>query len=134
MAMKRELTTGILLFAHGSPVDEANRGVHDLAEKIAAEGPYRYVRAAFLEDGQPDLLAAVTQAAEAGLERAIIIPYFLTFGLHLRRDFPRLVAAAKEKYPHFEIVVGQSLEGHPLMATMILARVREVLRDEKPAP
>ena len=121
-------TTGILLFAHGSPVEEANRGVHDLAEKVAAAGPYSYVRAAFLDGGQPDLLSGVTQAAEAGLERLIIIPYFLTVGLHLRRDLPKLIAAAQEKHPNFEIAVGQSLECHPLMPSIILSRVKEVLK------
>jgi sirohydrochlorin ferrochelatase len=128
--MSHNLTTGILLFAHGSPVEEANRGVHDLAEKIEAAGPYRYVRAAFLDGGQPDLPAGVMHAAEAGLERLIIIPYFLTVGLHLRRDLPKLVAVAKEKYPNFEIVVGQSLEDHPLMPSIILSRAQEVLQGE----
>jgi sirohydrochlorin ferrochelatase len=62
------MKTGILLFAHGSPVEEANRGVHELAEKIAAAGPYCYVRAAFLDSTQPDLLARVMEAAKAGSE------------------------------------------------------------------
>jgi sirohydrochlorin ferrochelatase len=70
------------------------------------------------------------EAAAAGLERLIVIPYFLTVGLHLRRDLPKLVAAAKEKQPNMEIAVGQSLEGHPLMPSMILDRVREVLQGE----
>jgi sirohydrochlorin ferrochelatase len=123
------MMTGILLFAHGSPVEEANRGVRDLAEKIAAAGPYRYVRAAFLDGAQPDLIAGIREAAEAGLERLIVIPYFLTDGLHLRRDLPKLVAAAQEKHPTFDIAVGQSLEGHPLMPSIILGRVQEVLEN-----
>jgi sirohydrochlorin ferrochelatase len=117
---------GILLFAHGSPVEEANCGVRDLAAKIESEGPYRYVRAAFLDGGEPDLPSAVTQAVVAGIDRVIIIPYFLTVGLHLRRDMPKLVAAAQEKHPTLKIVVGQSLENHPLMPTLILSRVKEI--------
>jgi sirohydrochlorin ferrochelatase len=125
--MSRELTTGILLFAHGSPVEEANRGVRELAARIEAAGPYRYVRAAFLDGGEPDLPGGVMEAAEAGLERLIVIPYFLTVGLHLRRDLPKLVAAAREKHPNFDIAVGQSLEGHAMMPAIILARVQEVV-------
>jgi sirohydrochlorin ferrochelatase len=123
------MKTGVLLFAHGSPVEEANRGVHDLAAKIEAAGPYGYVRAAFLDSTQPDLSAGVRQAAEAGVEGLIIIPFFLTVGLHLRRDLPKLVAAAQENHPNIEITVGQSLEGHPLMPSMILSRVREVIQN-----
>jgi sirohydrochlorin ferrochelatase len=123
------MNIGILLFAHGSPVDDANRGVHDLAAKIQSEGPFGYVRAAFLDSAQPELLAAVGQAAEAGIERVIVIPYFLTVGLHLRRDLPKLITAAQEKHPGLEIVVGQSLEGHPQMPTLILDRVWEIIQN-----
>jgi sirohydrochlorin ferrochelatase len=121
------MKTGIVLFAHGSPVEDANRGVHDLAAGIEAAGPYDYVRAAFLDSAQPDLAASVRQAAEAGIERVVVIPYFLTVGLHLRRDLPKLVAAAQAEHPHLEIVVGQSLEGHPQMPSLILDRVREII-------
>lgn len=128
--MRQRLRTGILLFAHGSPVEEANCGVRDLAAKIQAAGPYEYVRAAFLDGGEPDLSGGVLQAAEAGLQRVVVIPYFLTVGLHLRRDLPKLVAAAREKCPAVEIAIGQSLEGHPLMPAIILGRVQEVLQGE----
>ncbi len=124
--MKHEPATGVLLFAHGSPVEEANQGVRELAANVAAAGPYRYVRAAFLDGGQPDLAGGVREAAEAGLERLMVIPYFLTLGLHLRRDLPRLIAAAQAEHPQLEICVGQSLEAHPLMPSIILERVQEL--------
>jgi sirohydrochlorin ferrochelatase len=125
--MIANLRTGILLFAHGSPVEEANQGVRDVAAKVAAAGPYAYVRAAFLEDAAPDLPAAVGEAAGAGIERLIVIPYFLTMGLHMRRDLPQLVAAARQQHPSLEIAVGESLEGHHLMPSIILGRVQEAL-------
>ncbi|MHB8652718.1 MAG: sirohydrochlorin chelatase [Terriglobia bacterium] len=122
-----EGATGIVLFGHGSSVEEANQGVRELALQIQNAGPYHYVRAAFLELAQPDLNAAVAESAEAGLRRVIIIPFFLTMGIHLRRDLPNLIAPMKQKYPRLEIQVGQSLEGHPLMASIILGRVREAI-------
>ena len=121
--------TGILLFAHGSPVEEANCGVRDLAAKIESAGPYAYVRAAFLDGGVPNLSSGVMQAAEAGVDQLIVIPYFLTVGLHLRRDMPKLIAAAQEKHPNIKITVGQSLENHPLMPSLIVSRVKEVFPD-----
>ncbi len=123
--------TGIVLFAHGSRVDEANRGVRELAQKIQEMGPYGYVRSAFLELAEPDLARAIAQAVEAGIRRLIVIPYFLMMGIHLRRDLPNLVAPEKQKYPDLEIEVGQSLESHPLMASIILGRVREVTGETK---
>ncbi len=128
-----EVATAIVLFGHGSRVDDANEGVRTLARHIEAAGPYHHVRAAFLELGQPDLVSAVDEAVNAGFQRVIVIPFFLTMGIHLRRDLPNLVAPLKQKYPHVEIEVGQSLEGHPLMASIILGRVQEVIADLKAA-
>jgi hypothetical protein len=48
----------------------------------------------------------------------------------LCRDLPKPAAAAKEKHPDFEIAVGKSLEGHPLMRSIILGRVQEVVQSD----
>lgn len=124
-------STGIVLFAHGSRVEEANRGVHELAQKVEAAGPYRYVRAAFLELAEPDLGSAVLAAVESGVRRLVVVPYFLTMGIHLRRDLPKLLATVKQTHPDFEIEVGQSLEGHPLMPAIILDRVQHALESSE---
>lgn len=120
--------TGILLFAHGSPVEDANRGVHELAKVVEAAGSYAYVRAAFLDGGRPDLAGGVKEAAAAGIKRLIIVPYFLTVGLHLRRDMPKLVDAARAAHPDIDIVVGQSLEGHPTMPSILLNLADQAMR------
>ncbi len=125
--------TGIVIFAHGSSVEEANSGVRALARKVQDMGPYRYVRAAFLELAQPDLGTAITEAAATGLRRVVVIPYFLTLGIHLRRDLPKLLAAEKAKHRGLEIEVGQSLESHPLMPSIILGLVQEAISEIKTA-
>ncbi len=130
----RNKKLGIILFAHGSSVGEANQGVHELARQVEAEGRYSYVRAAFLELAQPDLRTAIGQAVESGIERVIIMPYFLTLGIHLRRDLPNLIAPQKQKYPRLEVEVGQPLEGHPLLPTIILGRIQEALEKTKASP
>lgn len=63
---------------------------------------------------------------EAGLRRGIFILFFLTLGIHLRRDLPTLVAPLKQKDPRVAIEAGQPLEVHPLLAFIILDRVQEV--------
>lgn len=65
------------------------------------------------------------------MKRLIVIPYFLTLGIHLQRDLPNFILSLKLKYPDVMIEVGQSLEGHPLMASIILGRVREVIEESK---
>jgi sirohydrochlorin ferrochelatase len=116
----------IILFAHGSAVEEANQGVRDLASRIQAEGAYAYVRASFLGPGRPELGSAIAEAVGAGFQQIVVIPYFLTLGTHLRRDLPRLVEAGKQQFPALEIQVGRSLEDHPEMASLVLSRIREI--------
>ena len=131
MDSDKPLTDGepaIILFAHGSAVEEANQGVRDLAGRIQAEGAYAYVRAAFLGPGWPELGPAIAEAVAAGFHRIVVIPYFLTEGKHLRLDLPRLVAAEKQKFPAIEIQVGRSLEDHPEMASLVLSRIREITK------
>ena len=120
---------GIILFAHGSVVEEANQGVHDLASEIRSLGRFHFVRAAFLDCAHPNLGEAITEAVEAGSSRIIVIPYFLTMGIHLRRDLPNLIAPEKERFPDVAIEVGQSLEGHPRMSSIILERIEQALHE-----
>ena len=119
----------IVLFAHGSAVEEANQGVRALAKKIQAAGSYSYVATAFLGPGRPELGAAIAKAVEAGYRHIVVLPYFLTLGIHLRRDLPKLVAAERRKHPHVKIQVGRSLEDHPEMASLILGRIQEVTEE-----
>jgi sirohydrochlorin ferrochelatase len=121
----------IILFAHGSAVEEANRGVRNLASKIQDVGSYCYVRASFLGPGQPELGPAIAEAAGAGFRRIVVIPFFLTLGTHLHRDLPRLVAAERKKHPAIEIRVGRSLEDHPEMASLVISRIREITEEAR---
>jgi sirohydrochlorin ferrochelatase len=123
--------SAIILFAHGSAVEAANQGVRDLARRIQDGGTYAYVRASFLGPGQPELGPAIAEAAAAGFHRIVVIPYFLTLGTHLRRDLPRLVAAARQDHPAIEIQVGRSLEDHPEMASLVLSRIREITEEAR---
>lgn len=122
-----ENSTGIVLFAHGSSVEGANRSVEGLAGEVRTTGPYNHVSAAFLELARPNLSDALDRAIEAGLKHVIIIPYFLTMGVHLQQDLPRLIAEERRRLPNLEIIVAESLEGHPLMASIILERVRKAI-------
>jgi len=48
-----------------------------------------------------------------GVEHVIVIPYFLTLGMHLQRDLPRLVEEIRVVHPGMEIHVTPPLDGHP---------------------
>jgi sirohydrochlorin cobaltochelatase len=82
--------------------------------------------AAFLELGQPDLVTAADQLAAAGVERVVVIPYFLTSGLHMERDIPRLVEAIMQKHNGLQVEITAPLDGHPALVTILADRFRSL--------
>jgi sirohydrochlorin ferrochelatase len=116
---------GFVVFAHGSSVESANDAVRAVAAEMARRGRFEAVEAAFLEGGQPDLAGAVEILAGCGLNRVVVIPYFLTLGLHLQRDLPRLLEQIRAAHPEIEVQVTAPLDGHPAMVDALLARARE---------
>ncbi|MBV8729146.1 MAG: CbiX/SirB N-terminal domain-containing protein [Acidobacteriia bacterium] len=93
-----------------------------LAAEFARAGQLEHVEPAFLELGQPDLAGAVARLAARGVRRMVVIPYFLTLGLHLERDLPVLVGQLIEAYPGIEICVTRPLEGHEALVQILLDR------------
>ena len=121
------MTTGIIVFAHGSRVEPANQAVRSVAAEFARAGGYPYVEAAFLELGDPSLDGAVSRLAGQGVEHIVVIPYFLTLGTHLERDLPRLVEDISNKNMGLRISVTPPLDGHPGLVEILKARAAAAL-------
>ena len=121
------MSMGIIVFAHGSRVEPANEAVRSVAAQFACAGGYENVTAAFLELGTPSLEEAAAQMAARGLCHIIVIPYFLTLGLHLERDLPRLIADISNKYNGIQITVTPPLDGHPALIEILKARAADAV-------
>ena len=119
------MSSGIIVFAHGSRIESANDGVRALAAALAHAGSFGHVEPAFLELGNPDLAGAVDLLAASGVDRIVVIPYFLTLGVHLERDLPRLVSDIMAAHPGIDIRVTRPLEGHPALLQILLERWAE---------
>jgi sirohydrochlorin ferrochelatase len=116
------LSTGFVVFGHGSRVESANQAVRDAAARLAEAGSLRYVEPAFLELGEPDLAGAVERLVAQGVRRVVVLPYFLTLGTHLERDLPRLIYDISCKYRDLEISSTAPLDGHPALVQILLDR------------
>jgi sirohydrochlorin cobaltochelatase len=121
------VNTGLILFAHGSRVHSANDSVRAVARTVARSGNFERVECAFLELARPDLGEAVSHLAGRGCARILVVPYFLTLGLHLHRDLPVLVENIAQTHPGVEIRVSRPLDDHNSMARVVLERARDTL-------
>ncbi len=106
-------------------MESANDAVRAMAAELARRGGYQAVETAFLEAGRPDLRGAVEILASRGIQLVIVIPYFLTLGMHLQRDLPRLVEELRAVHPGMEIQVTAPLDGHPALIDALVGRARE---------
>lgn len=132
--MTLDRKTGVILFAEGSSREEANQSVWKVAAVVGACSDFDFVRPAFLETAQPDLAETVAEAARAGIERLLVVPYYLTADLRLQEELPRLVGAESSRHPQLDIRLTAPLEGHALLAEIILDRTRQVLRSIQASP
>ena len=111
-------STGYVIFAHGSPIETANEAVR----AIAAETALPLYETAFLDSSPPTLADAVATLAQRGATEIVVIPYFLTLGMHLQRDLPALVKALETKMPGLKIRVTAPLDGHPALSAILRDR------------
>jgi sirohydrochlorin ferrochelatase len=118
--------TGIVVFAHGSTVQSANEGVHAAAEELARRTGW-IVETAFLECAPPTLADAIAKLAGKGVDRIVVVPYFLTMGIHLKRDLPRIAGELRDIYEGVSIEIGDPLDGHPALIDILVDRSKAAL-------
>jgi sirohydrochlorin ferrochelatase len=121
------VTTGIIVFAHGSRIEPANQAVRSAAAAFARFGDYPLVEAAFLELGRPSLEEAADLLVARGVGQIVVVPYFLTPGTHLERDLPALIHNISNRYKNIQILSTPSLDGHPALVQILADRVRSAL-------
>jgi sirohydrochlorin ferrochelatase len=121
----------VVIFAHGSSIESANDSVRRLAASVRQEAVFEVVEAAFLEQGRPDLAGAVSAAAAQGADRIVVVPYFLTLGIHLQRDLPNIVSGLARIHKGVEIIVAPPLDGHPALGEILKQRAQEALENAR---
>jgi len=98
--------------------------VRVVSKRAAQRGSWRAFETAFLEGGKPDLAAAIDNLTARGESSFVIVPYFLTLGLHLQRDLPKLIEEIRAKHARIVIEVTEPLDGHPGMVEALVDRAR----------
>jgi Uncharacterized conserved protein len=99
------MTTGIILFAHGSRSPNWAEPFERIQQRVAAQRPDARVALAYLELISPNLHDAIDALVAQAVDRISIVPLFLATGGHLKSDLPRLVDEAVERHPRLRVRV-----------------------------
>ncbi len=118
------MKTGLLLIAHGSRHAEANADLELVAEELRRRGR-EIVVASYLELAAPDTAAGGARCVELGAGRVVMVPYFLSAGVHVRRDLAREREALAGRFPGVEFRLADPLGPHPLLLEIVEERARE---------
>ena len=112
--------TGIIVFGHGSSVASANEAVQSVAAEAGSLGGWPLYETAFLEC-PPTLADGVEALVKRGATEVLVLPYFLTLGIHLKRDLPALVEELSALHG-ISIRVTPPLHGHPGLSQILVER------------
>ena len=120
-----ERTEAILVVGHGSRREEANEDVRQAARRIAEQGQFPLVKAAFLEIAQPTIAEGFAELVRLGAKHVIVHPYFLSPGRHTRGDIPVEVRAAASRHTGISYQITEPLAAHRLVIEASIERIRE---------
>ena len=119
------MSTALVLTAHGSRNALANEDLLDLAEKIRALGRYSMVVPSFLELAEPNIKVACQSCVSKGATRVVMLPYFLSAGIHMRRDLTGIRDDLARVYANVQFLLAEPLGRHPLLMDVVLQRADE---------
>lgn len=123
------MTTALLLIAHGSRNPEANADLDYFAGKLRERGEYDLVQTAYLEIAEPTIAEGARRCVEQGASRVILLPYFLSPGVHAIHDLQQARTELAAAHPATRFVLVPPLGRHPLLIDIVTERAREA-RDE----
>ncbi len=116
----------IIIIGHGSPQKSANtiQTVCDMVHAaIHPNCAKPCVTAAYLEFGKPSIMGAIEQCVAQGATRIVAHPYFLAAGVHVTKDIPETLGAARSKFPQVEIVYTEPLGMHEKLIEIVRERI-----------
>ena len=133
------LSTGVIILCHGS---RGERGALEVAEtlKWLTEGVKPVlpvgveVIGAALQFNHPTLEEAAESLAGRGVERIVIMPYFLFSGRHITEHIPEVLKRLKSRYPRVQFVVANTLGNDGLLIARVAERIGEAVPELNSQP
>jgi len=99
---------GTLVIGHGSKMDEVNRAFDSLIE-ILKKNTGKDVRGANLTSAKPTVDDIIKKMYYEGYHEIVVIPYFLSNGVHVVKNIPDILKNLEEKLPNLKFILKESL-------------------------
>ncbi len=117
----------VVLIAHGSRNALANDDAFYFAQQLRQSEAVFLVEAAFLELAEPDIPTAVAGVVRSGAKKVVLLPYFLSSGVHVQRDLNEMCQQFASQHVVVRFVLAQPLGRHNQLTTVLLDRLHEAI-------
>ncbi len=117
--------TGAILVSHGSPRPEANEQFEQTVRRVAERLDGMPVVATYFSLARPTIADRIGEFARQGVERAVVLPYFLHNGQHVRVDLPEQLKECRGRHPGLDIELGPTLQDEPALEDVLVQRLVE---------
>ena len=118
------MKTAFLLIAHGSRHPDANADLLWLAKGLRDRG-HPMVVASFLELADPPIPEGGRQCVSQGADRVVLLPYFLSAGVHVLRDLRAHRQQLAETYPNVQFLLAEPLGRDEILIDLVARRAAE---------
>lgn len=116
----------IIIAAHGSPLKESG-GVEEVASAlhgmIHLECRKDCVKVGYLQFNKPSVTDAIDKAVNEGANKIIIHPFFLSSGIHVTENIPKIIKEAEEIYPDVKFIYTEPLGSHYKLVEVVRERI-----------
>jgi sirohydrochlorin ferrochelatase len=116
----------LLLIAHGSRQPDANADIVYVVEQLRRRGR-KIVEASYLELAEPNIDEGGARCVTAGAECVVLLPYFLSAGVHVLRDLTAARDRLAARFPGVAFRLAEPLGRHPLLLDVVTDRAREAV-------
>lgn len=119
--------TAVLLVGHGSPDTDAVEEFINFSQEFKRwngfAGTDVTVENAFLEISEPSIPQSLHRLSKRGIEKIIVVPYFLFRAKHVKTEIPEIVEEFQKNQPHVKIVYSRSLWPHKNLVQLARKRI-----------
>lgn len=121
----RRSGAAVLVIAHGSRRAAANEELAQMAALLQQRLPDWRVERAYLELASPSIPEGLERCRAGGARRIVMLPYFLSPGNHVVEDLEGHRREFVSAHPDCACRLAGPIGLHPLLAEILLDRLRE---------
>jgi sirohydrochlorin ferrochelatase len=131
-------TKAVILIGHGSRAAGADDDMERIAEGLRKKTD-GIVETCRMSGRGIQFAKAFESCVGRGAKEIIVLPYFLHFGVHLRKDIPEILRENVRKHPEVRLILGRHLGYDDALVHLVAKRIGESerlcdIRELSPTP